>query len=304
MPTLDQCSEYLQKDINWINSLQPEERTSDLYVRRNILFYTWLMQYRREQNSLVMLIGEQQLVDLVGASIKPIIYDRLRELKLHKFIEQNELGQWKLVEPMFEAVGKYFADNDYRITESIPGLQITGVEFIEYLCLLKAYRGSLSQLIGEGLGRLMPGLITAVPIHYHRLDFDVSHISGPNRIWEFLIAVFPSGKALTSTDVDHVISRIDLTKKHLGRADLKALIIAPAVDHLEDVQMFGEDPEIRYAWSLSALRFFHLLGDILPSRDVQQAEHLSKVFMGVFEHQKEIAFSARQAINSLKKNLN
>src|SRR5690606_33187420 len=126
-------------------------------------------------------------------------------------------------------------------------------------------------------------------------------IHGPEEAWRFLLAVYPMKTALTMDAIYRIMADIAAIKTALSHSgidsDLNVLLIAPTV-HDDKVIPFLEKrfPKTFHLWSLSLIRFFHLLTEPINNNKQSAAEN----FISIFEAQKA-SFSSVKAIQNLKK---
>jgi hypothetical protein len=291
------CVEYLNNLIHNADNIPFEKRINQQYLRRNILFYSWIIQRR------YMAVQRNTIVNLTSPKL-PDVVNFVIDVDFADFVDESNNDVFTLKREMLNAIETVFdaPELGYQILSDVPYFEtgVSGIKLVEYVNQLGPTDRNLTDLISNGLRIALGNIKTEI------IDDDLSNIRlihGPEEAWRFLLAVYPMKTALTLDETYKIMADVAAIRTVLSHSgienDLNVLFVAPTV-HDDKVIPFLEKrfPRTFHLWSLSLIRFFHLLVDNINTSKESTAEN----FIAIFEGQKA-SFSSVKATQNIKKKL-
>lgn len=292
--TVQACAEFIQLEIERLDSLGPDEKSNAEYFERNTLLYSWLLQRRW------LAVRYSELSPLIGAT--ELELGRVTSA-LRRFIEKSNTKAHRLHSAMELAVEQVFNDpsQHYRILEAVPYFtNVRGFEFLEYLNLLEEPSAMpFASLVMNAFRQALPSVQIAMPFD------DLPHVrvvsgQGFSDEWHFILAVFPHYGMLSKDEVDALKGiifdvRDDLQGKY---GILETVVIAPGVNDSGRTSL-KRNHHFHFLWGLSSLRFFHLF-DTLVHKHRDYFPLVEAEFPVIFDaNQPSTIFSIREALDRL-----
>ncbi|MHB8625011.1 MAG: hypothetical protein ACYDBJ_07250 [Aggregatilineales bacterium] len=298
----------LEKEIEKADDSEAT-RNSGEFVLRNLALTVWLLQRRDaavRRKQLTRLIGKSQDAAVtywldqefskfvIFSSDSAVVYDRQFINAIGTVFDKPEY-QYCLSSPVAA-----FADAEGRRTQAVKGYQ-----FIEWLSLLtnrgtKATQSFLTKLVVQGFETLLPGVQGEFPYP----KYPVARIYRQDGSWNFLLVVMPKQGVLSRSDINAAVAQDVIVKSLLWQdhqlENLNTLLIAPAINREKTARFVEHLPDFYHCWSLSALRFFNELQDLITPGNIQA---VSDNFLAIFPAEHESRFATIEALDRLKKKL-
>lgn len=284
-------------------------RNSGEFVLRNLALTVWLLQRRDaavRRKQLTRLIGKAQDAAVtywldqefskfvIFSSETAVVYDRQFINAIGNVFDKPEY-RYCLSSPVAA-----FAEAEDRRTQAVKGYQ-----FVEWLSLLtnrgtKATQTFLTKLVVHGFEMLLPGVHGEFPYP----KYPVARLYRQDGSWSFLLVVTPKQGVLSRSDINAAIAQDVIVKSLLWQdyqlENLNTLLISPSINREKTAHFVEHLPDFFHCWSLSALRFFNGLHDLITPDNVQT---ISDNFLEIFPPENESRFSTLEALDRLKKKL-
>lgn len=295
--SVEKCESYVRSEITRVEEIPNNIRHSGHYVRRNIFLYSWILQ--RKNN----IVNRNELINLIGDSLKDAI-NIITDLDLIYHYAQIKGELIVLTENMLKAIERVFDDAqyNYHITKPVPYFDgITGEKLINYLnSIEKTKNTTILDIFRDAFTKAFIG-ISWIPVNPNSPETVL--ISSPDRSWVFLLCIHQDTGAMSPRDAEHLIAGLWKDEAYLRQESkiqgkLAKLIFTSSIDYEEAIEIRGDD-NLYYAWSLSVLKFFHLLAS-----EIRGDEQIATKFLPViFEDQDGLAWSSYKAVKLLKQKI-
>jgi hypothetical protein len=258
---------------------------------RDLLFYLWLTHYRPVSSggAGIKLTPQQDILKWIGTgmsdTIDVLIDENGGELHGIVWVQQDQDGRpcYAIQSDCLSQIGQSLEEN-YHILQAIPHLGLTGRDYVRYINK-NPERLGLRDLITEGLRELFSRARHDV-IRIDAIDNDAIQISDSGRSWVFLIVVHPTQRALTKNDMTALLPIINSTRVQVAGnfeiadpSTICVLLLAPDTEDVGAAAVADNAPRVYHLWALGAVRFFHMLNELLGTFDQNEiAARLDNIF--------------------------
>lgn len=308
MPSsIQECEAFLRAIINVTESADLNTSNRLMYLPTDIILSGYLLQNKYGE------IDIEELIELVGITLHDAILTYLGTTLWQYLTSWDEdEGRCVFSQEMMTAINNVYNEEalDYIMSEAIPDFDarslghktpdLSGYEFLEYInTLRKSQVGILSYIVASALANGLPDTEISVPLAKFPEVYLVKSDKYQLRI---LVCVFPRKGSLSKCDVLEAFYKVCTVQIQLREKEpefvFRAVLLGPDVNADDAFELVGSLPYIHYLWSISAIRFFHMFGQVKQKADPKTvAKHLT----AMLPDEKYGRLWAREGIKDLRK---
>lgn len=306
--SVDQCEYFLRAMIEVVEETNPDEVNDPLiYLPLDTILSAWLLQNKYGE------VDRDLLNRLVGSTLTDKI-DTFLRTELWKYVAGRDIRQssFQFSNEMMRAIENVYSQEDlsYQILDYLPGFNayilkhdnqfLLGYEFLEYINSLRHSEiGRLTEVVALAFANRIPNTNVSTP--FPERYPDIYLVESRDYAWAFVVSVRPALGTLSKSDYTEAIFHLSATMlllqgKYSDR--VKGILLGPDVNEEEAFQIASTYPYIYYLWSISAIRFFHMLDQV---KDKANSERLAANFSHIFPSEPTGRLWARAAILRLRK---